>query len=812
MKRLLILGASVLQLPAIKKAKEMGYYVGVIDYNPSAVGVSCADEYFNVSTIDEEGVYRVAKDFRADGIITLATDMPMRSLAYACEKLGLVGISYATAIKVTDKAEMIRAFEKYGVHHPKFFVINNTSDIEKISSKMFYPCITKPTDNSGSRGVTVAYNIKELKEAVVYSSANARNGRVIIEELMKGYEVSVEVIIYNNIPTIIQITDKLTTGEPHFVEIGHSQPSSLPTDILQKIELLTYRAIQAVGIENGAAHVEIMITDQGPKLIELGARLGGDCITTHLVPLSTGVDMVKAIIDISLGDTPDLDIKFSKGSAIRFITASCGKIKEIIGIDTALKKPNIANIEVIKKSGDIINTLQSSMDRIGYVISNSYDVRSAIFACERALTNIEVVLEKKPKILFLGGFSQMVDILKTAKEIGIYSIVVDRDPASPAKKIADKSFDISTDKVDDLVQLCKDEKINGIFNGFEDFNIHIASEICNRLNLPFYATKEQLDLVTNKDKFKEKCREYDIDIIEQYSFAEAMMEDKYPYIVKPADSYGSRGITICHNEVELAEGYYKALNSSVKKKVIIEKFIDSDCGTEVFYTIVDGNIYMTATADRYTIRIGDNNVPLPIAEVFPSKYRSEIVEKVDGNLRKIISSLSIRNGLVLIQMINQKGTFYPYEMAFRLTGEQHYQIVKARTGVDLSRMMIKLCLGEDISEYDNNIEEIEIGSYGINLSILLTAGRIEKITGLECLNSINEILGFIIMHTEKDIVKDRVDYGRILLRINMVAKNNDELVTLVKKILASIAVISDSGEDMLIREFCILDCKMKCDS
>ena len=111
MKRLLIIGASVLQVPAIRKAKEMGLYVGVADYNPAAVGIPMADEYFNVSTIDEEGIYQAAKAFKADGIMTLATDMPMRSVAYACRRLGLTGISYETAVKATDKGEMIKAFE-----------------------------------------------------------------------------------------------------------------------------------------------------------------------------------------------------------------------------------------------------------------------------------------------------------------------------------------------------------------------------------------------------------------------------------------------------------------------------------------------------------------------------------------------------------------------------------------------------------------------------------------------------------------------------------------------------------------------------
>lgn len=148
MKKLLIIGASVLQLPAIKKAKEMGLYVAVADYNPKAVGIEYADEYFEVSTIDEERIYQVAKDFNADGIMTLATDMPMRSVAYATSKLKLVGISYDTALKATDKGAMISAFEKMGVEHPWYFIVDNPDMVDSVISKITYPCICKPIVNA----------------------------------------------------------------------------------------------------------------------------------------------------------------------------------------------------------------------------------------------------------------------------------------------------------------------------------------------------------------------------------------------------------------------------------------------------------------------------------------------------------------------------------------------------------------------------------------------------------------------------------------------------------------------------------------
>ena len=393
MKRLLIIGASILQLPAIKKAKELGYYVAVIDYNPSAVGIKYADKYYNVSTIDIDGVVEAAEDFKPDGIITLATDMPMRPLAAACEKLKLHGITMDTAIKSTDKGEMIKAFDAHGVEHPWYFIAPDKNDFYDIKERINYPCIMKPTDNSGSRGVVLIHNKEELEKEYEYSQNSSRCGAVIIEEYLVGPEVSVEVVVYKGVPHVLQITDKLTTGAPHFVEMGHSQPSQLPDDTKTKIRDLASRAVLAVGIENGPAHVEMIITDKGPKMVELGARMGGDCITTHLVPFSTGIDMIKATIDIACGNEPDLMPKFEKGSAIRYFDVPCGIIKNIDGVEEAKRIEGVKEISFTKSVGDTVGEIGSSVDRVGFVIAQSDMAYNAVSICEKCISKTEIQIK-----------------------------------------------------------------------------------------------------------------------------------------------------------------------------------------------------------------------------------------------------------------------------------------------------------------------------------------------------------------------------------------------------------------------------------
>ncbi len=393
MKKVLIIGASILQLPAIKKARELGYYVGVIDYNPNAVGVPLADEFFEVSTIDIEGVARTAKEFAPDGIMTLATDMPMRSIAQAGRVCGLPAISMDTAIKSTDKGEMIKAFEVNGVEHPWYYILESPQELDRVMEKISFPCISKPTDNSGSRGVMLIHNEDELRRAVAYSSENGRSGGVIVEEYMQGPEVSVEIITLNGVPHVLNVTDKLTTGAPHFVEMGHSQPSVLGKETVERISDLARRAVNAVGIENGPAHVEIIVTKDGPKMVELGARMGGDCITTHLVPLSTGIDMVEATIKLSCGEVPNIEQKLQKGSAIRYFYVPSGTIKKISGVDDARKIEGVYEISFVKGVGDKVGEVGNSADRVGFVIAQADTAADAVAICERAVEAVKFEIE-----------------------------------------------------------------------------------------------------------------------------------------------------------------------------------------------------------------------------------------------------------------------------------------------------------------------------------------------------------------------------------------------------------------------------------
>lgn len=399
MKKIMILGASILQLPAIEKAKEMGLRVIVVDMNPEAIGFSVEGiEKEVISTIDTPAILIAAKRHQIDGIMTLASDMPMRTVAAVAREMNLTGITDDTALKATNKAFMREALSMAGVPVPMFFRVSTKRDymeaVEKIRAAG-HRCIIKPADNSGSRGIDLLDDFEQrtVDNAYEYSKQSSRSGELMVEEFMEGPEVSVETLSVDGTCHVIQITDKLTTGAPYFVEMGHSQPSRLPDTVKAEIKQVAIAANHAIGIQDGPSHTEIKVTKDGPKIVELGARLGGDNITTHLVPLSTGVDMVECCIRIALGEKPDLSANYERGSAIRYLLSPVGKITKINGVDSAKMVTGIKQISIVHGVGDYSREIKSSTDRVGFVITQADDAENAIKSCEKAADMIRIEVE-----------------------------------------------------------------------------------------------------------------------------------------------------------------------------------------------------------------------------------------------------------------------------------------------------------------------------------------------------------------------------------------------------------------------------------
>ena len=395
MRKLMILRASSTQLPAILRAKEMGLHVIAVDSNPQAPGFAYADEKLVISAIDVPAVVEAAMRTRPDGVLTLCTDMPVRTVAAVADALGLPAIGVEDSFRATDKLAMREALRRHGVPIPLFFHAHDKSEflqaVHEVTDRG-YRCIVKPADNCGSRGVTLLEDTSAgaLKEAYAYSTAYSTSGDVVVEEYMEGPELCVETLNYHGVCHPIQITDKLTTGAPYFVEMGHSQPSCLPPDVQDAIRSVAIACNEALGNTDGSSCTEIKVTKDGPKVVEMGARLAGDYMTTDLVPLSCGVSMVDGIIHAALGEEPDWEHKFERASAIRFLGAKKGTVTSIEGVEDAERVEGVVRVGIDCNVGDATDVIRNSADRVGYAIAQADTPQEAIAACEQALKMIHV--------------------------------------------------------------------------------------------------------------------------------------------------------------------------------------------------------------------------------------------------------------------------------------------------------------------------------------------------------------------------------------------------------------------------------------
>lgn len=390
MRKLLILGAGILQIAIIKKAKQMGIYTIVADGDENAKGLVLADKPIVVNIVNPLSVYEVVKDLNIDGVIHPCSEVAMNTMGFLNEKLGLSGINMETAIRATNKEKMRKAFKNYNAPSPISYGANNFNDFLVKLKSIEGKAIVKPSRNSGSRGVSLVG--KDDANDILYSCfetaiSNSRDKSVVVEEYIDGAEFSVEIVIYNNQINILAVTDKLTTCAPHFVELGHSQPSLFSEEDVAKIKDAAIKGCRALGLNNCAAHAELKLQDGNLYIIEIGARLGGDFISTELVHLSTGIDMVAAAINIALGLEPNLRPKhISQGAAIRYFVPKSGVINDI-----NLSKCDFNNIyehNIYVNNGDIISDIKSSLDRSGHVIAVGENVNLAIEKANDFLNSI----------------------------------------------------------------------------------------------------------------------------------------------------------------------------------------------------------------------------------------------------------------------------------------------------------------------------------------------------------------------------------------------------------------------------------------
>lgn len=319
MKKIAIIGASYLQMPLIEKARDMGLETHVFAWQCGDPGETAADHFYPISIIEKDSILEKCREIGIDCVCTIATDLGAVTVNYIAEKLGLPGNTMECTLLSTNKHLMRQTFARCGDPSPKSVAAASAEELAGV--ELAYPIIVKPTDRSGSRGITKLSSPDGLDAAIRLSVEQSFEKRAVVEEFACGTEYSVECISFNGEHHFLAMTRKFTTGAPHFIETGHIEPAEVSGAMLEEVKKVVFHALDSLQIKNSASHTELKIDENGViRLIEIGGRMGGDFIGSNLVYLSTGIDYLKAVICVALGERPELAPQHPGSAAgVRFI-------------------------------------------------------------------------------------------------------------------------------------------------------------------------------------------------------------------------------------------------------------------------------------------------------------------------------------------------------------------------------------------------------------------------------------------------------------------------------------------------------------
>lgn len=369
MTTLAIIGASYLQCPLVKKAKAMGLRTICFAWAEGAVCKDLVDVFYPISIVEKEQILAICQQEHINGICTIASDVAAPTVAYVAEQMGLIGNPYEASLKANNKYLMRQAFVDACVPCPKFHCYTQLNDgiLEYVWRNFELPLIVKPSDRSGSLGVMKVCNWEDLPLAIMQAQKASFKHEAMVEEFIEGEEISVEYISYNGTHYPLQITDKVTTGAPHFVELEHHQPSALPKAICDEVHRITQKALTALGITNGASHSEYRITPDGRiYVMEIGGRMGGDFIGSDLVQLSTGYDFLRGVLDVALGKFEAPVLSSNAFSGVYFLSAETPQVAAYI--QHAEQYPAIVQAE---QTDAVLHDVTCSAERSGYFIYQS---------------------------------------------------------------------------------------------------------------------------------------------------------------------------------------------------------------------------------------------------------------------------------------------------------------------------------------------------------------------------------------------------------------------------------------------------------
>ena len=410
------------------------------------------------------------------------------------------------------------------------------------------------------------------------------------------------------------------------------------------------------------------------------------------------------------------------------------------------------------------------------------------------------------RLMILGGNPETKVLVDIANKMGIHTIVVDPNPNAPAKTIAMESYEYDGFDIEPIVNLAKNKKVDGVLVGVADVLVAPYQAICEKLNLPCYATQDIIKAFCSKDGFKIACEKYNIRDIPGHYINNLFDFDKlinleFPLMVKPVDNGAGVGMRICYDISELKESINNALKFSKKGGVLVEQFMNCD-DMFAYYTFKDGKAYLSALADRITTKNQGNLSPVCIGAIYPSKYSNYFINNINPLMIAFFEKLGIKNGVLNIQFFVKDNQYYAYDPGFRLQGEAPHIHLAEINKFDHRKMLINFALTgslgvEDFCEINDCLFK---NGYASTIWVLLKSGTIGEVKGLDIIKA-NKNVSFILERFKKNdkietnmIGTERQVFARIYLQCNKFEELKEKIIEF-QEILE---IKDEKGQNMII--------------
>lgn len=380
MKKLLILGGGFLQCFVIRKAKELGYFVYCLDADPTAMGFQIADEYAVINIIDQERCLAFAKQHNVNGVLTAATDFGVLTMSYIAQEMNLPGINYAAAKMIKNKANVRRClFEAKADDTGNSYEIDSMEEIAEVLPKIKFPIMMKPVDGSGSRGASKVERAEDFAKAAEFAMSGSITKRAVAEPFINGREYGVESFVDNGEIHVLAVMQKDMTLPPYYAELGHAIPSGLGDDLEAKVKSCVRKALLALDVNHGSVNMDLLITKDGDvHIVDIGARMGGNLIGSHIIPTGTGIDYMGNMIRAAVGDSTNWYPEWQpRPVATKLLALTPGKVKALPDF-TAIEVKHNVQIEIHLHVGDEITPYRTNLDGCGYVVARSFSVEDSM--------------------------------------------------------------------------------------------------------------------------------------------------------------------------------------------------------------------------------------------------------------------------------------------------------------------------------------------------------------------------------------------------------------------------------------------------